>query len=82
MAAYTLYDVLRMLVNDSRRSEEEKRVLIESVNEAEDLAVLGTVARNIECPHPSMNERGKCTDCGRTLEIRDPGPYPRRYWKE
>lgn len=72
MAAYTLYDILRELVGTMRAPEDQRRLMIESIDEAEQVATLGNVAKNIECPHPDLDRGGYCTECGRRIESRDP----------
>lgn len=70
MAAYTLYDVLRHLAGAAAwPSEEDKRAALESIGEAEKMAVLGNTARNIECPHDDIQIDGRCADCGRTINV-------------
>jgi len=84
MAAYTIYDVLRHLVEKSSwPSEEDRRAAVQSVTEAERMSVLGNVAVNIECPHTTL-ENGRCVDCGRTIEVGHTvpvTPYHRQGWR-
>lgn len=69
MAAYTIYDVLRHLVEKATwPSEEDRRAATESITEAERLAVLGTVAGRLSCQHELL-DAGICIDCGRTIEV-------------
>lgn len=69
MAAFTIYDVLRHLVEKSSWSTEQDRTAaMESIREAEQMSVLGNAARLIECPHAVLSG-GVCDDCGRTIEV-------------
>lgn len=69
MAAYSLYDLLRTLIERvGWPTEEERRTAVESVNEAERLAVLGNVAQSMACDHPTIRVDGRCDDCGRAVE--------------
>jgi hypothetical protein len=70
MAAFTIYDVLRHLVEAAAwRTEEDKRAALDSITENESLGVLGNIARSIGCPHPELDVTGKCGDCGRQVEV-------------
>jgi hypothetical protein len=82
VAAYTLYDVIRHLASQARWPTDHDRIAaLASVDEAEALAVLGTSAHNIECPHSTVLDSGRCEDCGRTIVLRDPPrpTSPQRY---
>ncbi len=69
VAGYTLYEVLRTLVERvGWPTEEEKRVVIESIAEAERVNLFGNMATIIECTHEDVPEStGKCTGCGRQI---------------
>lgn len=75
MAAYTLYDILIELIGTCRAPEDQRKLMIESVREAERMAALGNVAANIECPHAELDRAGYCTECGRRIESRDGGRW-------
>lgn len=70
MAAYTLYDVLRTLVERvGWPTEEEKRVVLDSIREAERMSILGNLATIMECAHDyGVQADGTCSDCGRIIE--------------
>lgn len=65
MAAYSLYELLRVLIDRvAWRTEAERNAAHESVNEAEQMNMFGNLAGAMACRH--LNKRaGKCPDCGR-----------------
>lgn len=66
MAAYSLYELLRVLINRvGWRTEGEQRAALESVDEAERMNLLGNLAKMIGCRHEMKDRSGKCLDCGR-----------------
>lgn len=69
-AAYSLYDLLRTLVDRvGWPSEEEKRAAHRSISEAERLGILGNLAVDMVCDHPDdQRSAGQCMVCGRQLE--------------
>jgi len=70
-AAYSLYDVLRTLVErTSWPSEEEKRLAIASVDQAERARVFGDMAAMLACPHEEEARTlgGRCDDCGKQVD--------------
>lgn len=82
MAAYSLYDVLRTLVERvGWPTEVEKRVCLESINEAEQMGIFGNLAKMMACKHDGEfdtvqfvgNDRRNpvrsnvCRECGRIL---------------
>jgi hypothetical protein len=70
MAAFTLYDVLRHLVQGAAfPNEEDKRAALDSITEAESLGVLGNTARSIGCPHTELLNTGNCAECGRQVQV-------------
>lgn len=82
-AAFTLYEILRKLTTTARLDENDRRRMLESIDEHEMMSVLGTTAADIECPHIDVGDNGRCDDCGRTMFTRDiyrPDPtHPRRH---
>jgi len=73
MAAYNLYQILRTLVERvGWPTEEEKRVVLESINEAERMSIFGNLATSMECPHDAGEDnQGRCALCGRTIHQRN-----------
>lgn len=71
-AAYTLYDLLRVLVERvGWQSEEEKRAALGSVDAAERMGIFGDLAQQMACDHPNEpGDRvgGRCTLCGRQID--------------
>jgi hypothetical protein len=69
-AAYSLYDLLRTLIERvGWPSEAEKRVALASVDAAEAMQVFGNLASQMACPHPAeAMQSGKCGDCGKQVE--------------
>lgn len=80
MAAYSLYDVLRTLIDRvGWPTEEEKRLCLESVNEAERMAIFGNLAQQMTCDHEPDEtsdvyqygmraaRSNKCRLCGKIL---------------
>lgn len=65
MAAYSLYELLRVLIQRvSWRTEAEMKAALESVDEAERMNVLGNLIPLFACKHPNKRA-GRCPDCGR-----------------
>lgn len=70
-AAYSLYDLLRTLVERvGWPSESEKNAALGSVDRAEQAQVFGNLASLMACEHPeeARAASGKCADCGRQVE--------------
>lgn len=69
MAAYTPYELLRMLVNTSTmwRDEAQKQPYLDSIDEWETMGVFGNVASALACQHENVSPYPpfKCPDCGR-----------------
>lgn len=88
-SAYTLYDLLRALIERvGWPTEAEKRAAVDSVNEAEAMGVLGTMAKQLACPHESVRRDGICEDCGGNVVTSPSGggtvrraPYERQGWR-
>lgn len=80
-AAYSLYDLLRALIERSGwPTEDEKRAALASVDQAEANSIFGNLAANMACEHPEDAldmATGKCDDCGR--QIIKVGGGPPRY---
>lgn len=63
-AAYTLYEILRILVERvGWRDETEKRIVMESITALEQVNIFGNLATIIECEH--TYSRNQCTKCAR-----------------
>lgn len=78
-AAYSVYDLLRTLVERvGWQSEEEKRAALASVDQLEQKQIFGNLATMIACEHPTRetDSRGRCVDCGRMI---GPQISPLRY---
>ena len=70
-AAYSLYDLLRTMVERvSWPTEEEKRTALASIDAAEYAQVFGNLASMMVCSHSeeARTAGGKCADCGRQIE--------------
>lgn len=69
-AAYSLYELLRVLVERAGwPTEEEKRAALRSVSEAERMGILGNLAVAMVCDHPAEAiAGGRCEACGRQVE--------------
>lgn len=74
--AFTLYDVMRELVNGGPRSESDRNAMLASIAAAERASVLGNLASNMGCEHPDLDNDGKCVSCSRQIEHR---PHRSRY---
>ena len=69
MAGYSLYDLLRTLIERvGWQDEQEKKVALQSVTEAEEMNIFGNLAAMMACPHDNV-QRGRCTECGRIATI-------------
>lgn len=67
MAAYSLYDVLRTLVERvGWPTETEKKLCLDSIAEAERMAIFGNLAQIMTCKHEHRHGN-KCSDCGKIL---------------
>lgn len=76
-AAYSLYDVLRTLIERvGWPTEDEKRVALASVDAAERTQIFGNLASSMACDHPEgeIAESGKCAECGRQVRPQIFGP--------
>lgn len=81
-AAYSLYDLLRVLIDRvGWPDEDQKRAAVRSVGEAERMNILGNLARDMVCEHPTeARSAGQCRDCGRQVEnTADPSGWRDRY---
>lgn len=68
MAAYSLYDVLRTLVERvGWPTETEKRACLDSIAEAESMGIFGNLAQIMTCKHDRGSTNGKCRECDRIL---------------
>jgi hypothetical protein len=73
VAGYSIYEVLRTLVERvGWPNEAERVVVLESIAEAERVSLFGNMATLIECQHvrteqKSWKDNVKCVDCGRIL---------------
>lgn len=70
-AAYSLYDLLRTLVERvGWPTEAEKHVALASVDAAERMQILGNLASQMTCTHPpeAMTGSGRCDDCGKQIQ--------------
>ncbi len=86
MAAYSLYELLRTLVERvGWPTEEEKRAALESIAEAERMQIFGNLASSMACEHPQSELRnGQCLLCGRQVENPQIAPrygyHSNRFW--
>lgn len=87
MAAYSPYQLLRVLIERvAWQSEQERELAIESVNEMERMGMFGNLASIMQCAHGDTDQYGRCVDCGslqtpqRGTPIYNAGPsnYPHR----
>jgi hypothetical protein len=71
MAAFTPYDLYRLLVNRvGWPTESEKMAALESIDQWEQVQLFGNLASLMECAHEEVSKDGKCMDCGRQIEAR------------
>lgn len=69
-AAYSLYDLLRTLINRVGWPDQaEERLAIEAVNQAERMNIFGNLAQSMTCDHSAGVQRGKCVDCGKLINV-------------
>lgn len=70
-AAYSIYDLLRTLCERvGWPTEDEKRVALQSINDAERMRIFGNLAADMACVHPDddRSPSGQCMLCGRQIE--------------
>lgn len=69
MTAYSIYEVLKELVNKVPwHSEENKQAAIDSIIEVEQLNVFGSTVVAIQCMHTEIGDDGRCNECGRRMQ--------------
>lgn len=74
-AAYTLYEILRILIERvGWPSEAEKMRVLQSVSEAERVSLFGNMQQIIVCKHERTRREGSymqpysvCEDCGKRM---------------
>jgi hypothetical protein len=76
-AAYSLYDLLRTLVERTGwPNEADKHAALASVDSAESMQIFGNLASMMACEHPpeALTAGGRCDDCGRQILTNRSGP--------
>lgn len=68
MAAYTIYDLFRQLIENSNwRNEEDKRAALDSVQEYQNLNMFGGMTLQLQCEHEEDKIVDGVCECGRRI---------------